>query len=126
MEGLHRQIDGFFGSKELKPYHEQYGTTTATLNDSQLSARQKVLEFADAIVTGARSQGRYLSLDEAMQLAHDSVSSSSKSTAARKEITGTMQQRNKGITLRPSARSSGLGSTPAASRSAPEPSCSLP
>ena len=101
---LARQIDGFFSGKELESYKDEYGTNAAQLNDKQLGQRTKVLEYADALIGGARQQGRNLSFDEAMTLAHDATSGGLKETAARKQITSKLQQRERGITLRPGAR----------------------
>lgn len=101
-DALARQIDQFFGSNELKPYAELYGTDSANLEDSQLETRNKVLELADALIYGAAQQGRTLTAAEAMSLAHDSVSSGHKTQAVRKEMKTKVQARGKGITLRPS------------------------
>jgi hypothetical protein len=118
-EMLARQIDGFFGSKDLEPYHKQYGTNTATLDSEQLAARQKVLEFADYLVGGAAQNGRSLSFDEAMQMAHDAVSGGTKEQAARQKIVAQTKQRNKGISMKPGARGTNLNGagSPAKTRS---------
>lgn len=117
IEMLTRQVDGFFSGKELAPYKDTYGADSASLNDTQLQARQKVLEMADALVVGARQQYRTLSFDEAMQMAHDSVSSGTKKQAARTEITTQLKARSKALTLKPSARTGTRPTGPAASRS---------
>lgn len=106
LETLSRQIDGFFGGKELDPYKEVYGTASEALNETQLSSRNKVLETADALMVGAKTQGRNLSLGDALQLAHDSVSSGFKNQAARSQIKAGLQARSKGISLKPSGKSS--------------------
>lgn len=102
LEMLGKQVDGFFGGKELEPFTEVYGNTAkARLTDEQVAARNKVLETADALIVGARLQGRNLSLGEALTLAHDSVSGGFKKQAVRKEITNSLKKREKGITLKP-------------------------
>lgn len=116
LETLGRQVDGFFGGKDMTTYKDQYGASSAGLNDSQLEARQKVLEMADALIVGAGQQGRMLTFGEAMQLAHDSVSSGTQKKAARQEIAGKLQQRNKGISLKPSGKSA-VKTSPASNRS---------
>lgn len=115
-EMLGRQIDGFFGGKELAPYKDTYGTETAKLSNEQLAARTKVLEFADALVGGAMQQGRSLSFDEAMQLAHDATSGGQRTQAARQQITQQIQKRSAGLTLKPGSRGSSLKTGPAQNR----------
>lgn len=104
LETLGKQVDGFFGGKEMEPYHEAYGTDTAKLSNEQLSGRQKVLELADALIGGAKMQGRSLTLGDALQLAFDSVSGPAKTQAARAAITKQLKVREKGISLKPSSR----------------------
>jgi len=114
VEKLSQVIEGFFGDKKLDSYREIYGDSNGlnTLKEKHFEARHKVLEMADALVAGARVQGRKLSFGEAMQLAHDSVSGEFKEQTIRKTIKTTMQKRQKGISLQPSGR--GKASIPAA------------
>jgi hypothetical protein len=118
LETLGRQIEGFFGGKELQPFTEVYGTATKTLTPEQITTRNRVLETADALICGARYQGRTLGLGEALTLAHDSISGDYKAKAARQEITSTLQKREKGITLRPGnkSKSAASGGPPAKTR----------
>lgn len=118
-EALGRQIDGFFGGKDLNDYKDVYGVETGRLTNEQLESRNKVLVLADALIGGASLQGRRLSFDEAMMLAHDSVSGPAKAQAARTKLTGTLQAREKAITLRPATRKPGQGGieSPAKKRS---------
>lgn len=115
IESLTRQVDGFFSGKDMATYKEQYGADSGSLNDGQLQARQKVLEMADALIVGARQQHRMLSFDEAMQMAHDSVSIGTVKQAARNEITTQLKARNKAISMKPSARGT-VKASPAQSR----------
>lgn len=103
-EMLNRQINTFFSSKELVPYKDEYGTDATKLNEKQAASRQKVLEYADALIGGASLQGRQLSFEEAMQAAHDAVSGGLKEQAARKQVIGQLQQRQRAITVKPGAR----------------------
>ena len=105
-EILVRQIDGFFGGKELKPFAKVYGDAaeTSKLEPTHLESRNKVLELAGVLMDGAKLQGRSLTLIEALQLAHDSVSSGFKIEAARSQIKSQMQTRQRGITQRPRGR----------------------
>lgn len=104
MESLGRQIDGFFSSKDMTPYHDQYGKAAATLTDKQTTTRQKVLETADLLISGARAMGRNLTLEEALTTAHDSVSGPIRETAARTKIVQQVKTRTNAITLRPGAK----------------------
>lgn len=113
-EQLGRQIDGFFGGKEMEPYRELYGAN-GKLSQEHFAARNKVLEFADYLIGGALQNGRSLSFDEAMTLAHDAISGGTKEQAARQKIVAQAKTRNKGLTLKPGARGSNLN-TPAKTR----------
>lgn len=105
LETLVRQIDGFFGGKELEPFKGVYGDATSIAsNKTQQEARNKVLEMADALRVGAEIQGRPLSLGEALTLAHDSLSSGYKVQAVRTTIQKQLKTRNKGITQAPRNR----------------------
>lgn len=105
IEMLSRQVDAFFGGKELEPYAEVYGKPgKGELSPTQIATRNKVLETADALMVGAKFQGRTLTLDEAMQLAHDSVSSGFKVQTARTQIKNDLKARQASITLRPAAK----------------------
>lgn len=106
LQSLGRQIEGFFGAKEMEPYTQLYGkfSDTSKLSNEQIETRNKVLEMADTLVAGAKLQGHQMSIDEALQRAHDSLSSGYKKTAARQEIVKSLQSRNKGITMKPTGR----------------------
>ncbi len=105
LETLNRQVEGFFGGKELEPYTEVYGNAKSVPTPEQIASRNKVLETADALMVGARLQGRELTLGEALTLAHDSVSGSFKAKAARQVLTGQLKTREKALSLRPTSRS---------------------
>lgn len=100
---LTQQIDGFFGSAELAPYSDSYGKAGA-LTQEHYTARQKVIEYADLIIGGARQMGRPITLDEALTLAHDAVSGPVRTEAVRKEIKQQIQTRHKAVTLKPGKR----------------------
>lgn len=100
-QSLKGQIDSFFGSKELERYVELYGK--GDLSDAHMQARNKVLETADALISGAKSQGRSLTVAEALMAAHDVLSVGHKTQAIRSEIKKSVVSRNKGLTLRPSS-----------------------
>jgi hypothetical protein len=116
LETLNRQVDGFFGGKEMETYKELYGTANATLTEPQMAERTKVLELADALIVGARQQKRNLTLDDALQMAHDSVTSGAKEQVAREKIAKQLQTRQQGITLRPSGRKPSPVASPGGAR----------
>ena len=103
---LFQQIDGFFGSKGMAAYKDVYGDNGAVLKEEHFTARNKVLEMADALVVGASLQHRKLSSADALQMAHDSVSSGFKKQEARAEIKQQLTKRAAGVTLKPSSRNS--------------------
>lgn len=105
MESLSRQVEAFFGGKEMADFKEVYGGGNDQPAETQIEARNKVLEMADALMYGAKAQGRNLSLNKALELAHDSVSGGFKEQAIRSKIKGSLQARAKGIILRPTSKS---------------------
>lgn len=104
LQAITKQVDDYFGAKEMEPYHDHYGKGGQTLTEGQLAARQKVLETADLLISGARSMGRPMTLDEAMTMAHDSVSSPIAAKAAVKKIEQQVRTRQAAISLRPGSR----------------------
>jgi hypothetical protein len=105
VNALMQAITTFFGSDPLKPYGEVYGTGERELTPEQVQHRNLVLESADALIAGAKLQGRNLTVQDAMLAAHDHVSSKFKETAVRTSLTKVAKERNRGLTLRPSKRS---------------------
>lgn len=108
LETLGRQIDDYFTGKTMEPYHDMYGKGGTKLTDQQLTARQKVLETADLLLGGAKQMGRSMTLDEALTLAHDSVSGPVQASAAVKKVVAAVKTRSNAISMRP-----GIRSTPA-------------
>jgi hypothetical protein len=100
---LATQIDGFFGQKSLEPFAEHYGKDIQSLTEEQFKTRSNVLEMADALVAGAKAQGRSLPLNDALMMAHDHVSSGLKTATVRKEIANTVQKRATSLTVKPVA-----------------------
>jgi hypothetical protein len=104
-EGLNKTIQGFFGSAEMKPFAAIYGPASFAAKTPEQAAKfEKVLETADALISGAAFQGRTLDVSEALVLAHDSVASGVKETVIRDAIRKDVTKRGKGITLRPTAQ----------------------
>lgn len=104
LETLGKQVDGFFSAKEMEPYFEHYGKFGAKLTDAQAQTRQQVLETADLLISGARAMGRSLALEEALTLAHDSVSGPIREKVAVQKVHRAVQARQQSMTLRPGAR----------------------
>jgi hypothetical protein len=111
-----KHLEDFFGSDEMQPYNEFYGASMGDATDDQFFNRNKVLQLAGAMAAGAERQGRSLTMNEALDLAHDSVSSEFQATAIRKNIQKSVQQRSNQITLKPSSKSSPQKSGPAQNR----------
>lgn len=105
-QGLIKQIDDYFGGKDLEPYHDHYGKAGQTLTDVQLASRGKVLEMADLLISGARSMGHQLTLDEALTKAHDATSSPIAAKVAVKKIETQVRARQNAISQRPGSRAS--------------------
>jgi len=104
---LSTKIDEFFGASAMKPYGGLYGDGSKSLTSDQVATRNKMLETADAIITGAGYQGRNVPLDQALLMAHDLVSQDFKVQAIRSDLKGKLTERSKGISLRPSHRAAG-------------------
>ncbi len=104
LDTLGRQIEDYFTGKAMEPYHGMYGKAAEKLSDQQLAARQKVLETADLLLGGAKQMGRSMTLDEALTLAHDSVSGPVQATAAVKKVVAAVKARNNAISMRPGSR----------------------
>jgi hypothetical protein len=102
-ETLGKIVHDFFTAKEMVPFAASYGTDEAVLTAPQITTRQSVLEMADALLAGAAFQGRRLSVQEALTLAHDSVSSGIKESTIREKIRTSVTRREKQITLKPTA-----------------------
>src|SRR5690606_38981985 len=83
-EALDRLIQGFFSDASMKPYADLYGDGSRQLLPEQIYNRNLVLETADALVAGARQQGRNLTVQEALMMAHDICAADFKEVATRK------------------------------------------
>ena len=104
-EALARTVQDFFTAKEMAPYAEIYGQDEANLTKPQFVMRDKVLETADALISGAILQGRTPpSVQDALTLAHDSVASPVRETIIRDKIRKDVKRREANITLRPTAQ----------------------
>ena len=108
-QALGQQINTFFNDEAAKLYDDFYGTVEKganwddTLIPGQVANRIAVIEMADQIFAGAESLGRAIEFEEAMQLAHMSVSAPMKERVVRERITKEVTKRGKTLTLKPSS-----------------------
>ena len=104
-QALVTSIEEYFTGKPLEVFGEFYGALAkGVLSQSQVDNRNKVLEMADAILAGAKLQGRDLGLAEALTAAHDAVSSDFRDKQARSALTKTAKARSAGRTLQPTGK----------------------
>jgi hypothetical protein len=94
-------VDGFFSSAEMAPYAENYGAGGDALTEAQITARNRVLDTAYDLVTGASLRGVSLNLAEALTMASDMVTAQSKETAAREELVKSLRKRSRGRIQQP-------------------------
>ena len=104
MQALDRQIGEFFGGDAMKPFASFYGDGTAEFTPEQLTQRNKVLETADALLFGAKAQGRNLTTEEALVSAHDLVSGEFRTETVRAGIKKETKARSQSMLQRPNSR----------------------
>lgn len=102
------EIDRFFNSEAVK---EDFGSMFGEGPVSELdeygaenAARVEVVREADAIAAGAASQGRPMTVEEALERAVSMVSKKRSYAAARKDVTAKLKARSKRTLQRPTAR----------------------
>jgi hypothetical protein len=95
----------FFSNPALKPYAEFYGegNDADKLTHGQMKHRWEMFEQADCIILGAEAQGLSMSIDEAMEKAHMSVTDGMREQAIRTELKAKIVKRSKGLSLKPSS-----------------------
>jgi hypothetical protein len=103
-ENLGKLVQDFFTDKTMTPFATVYGKDIAGLTKEQVELRGKVLETADALIAGAAYQGRQLSTQDALALAHDSISSGFKENIIRDQLRTTLTKRQNALTLKPTAQ----------------------
>lgn len=96
-------VNQFFTDPALQPYEEFYGKgkDANALTIQQNNNRYAVLETADNIVVGAQTLGNRMTWEQAMDLAHMTVSASVHEQAARTELKAQIVKRAAGTTLKP-------------------------
>jgi hypothetical protein len=85
-------------------FADLYGKDTLQLSDPQKQARTNLAGIADQLRAGAKSQGRELSVSEALNRAHLIVSAGHRQQAVRKQVTEQVQRRSKQISAKPTQR----------------------
>ena len=106
------QIESFFNSEDTQRFAVMYGTVGKTDTDwsnllpSEQVNRVAVCERAEEIVTGAEVLGRELEFSEALERAHLEISRPMQAKVIRDDIMAKVVKRSKGITLKPSSKSS--------------------
>lgn len=93
-----QEVVDFFESPQMKPFADYYGDKVV-LNNPNVS---RVLLEADAIMAGAKQQGREMTPIDALQAAHDMITAPMIKDRVRQEIQGTLKKRAQGVTFRPS------------------------
>lgn len=108
---LWQEVNNFFSDSSIEEYNEAYGPGKTEqgqylswqgLTPGQYHNRMAVLTRAEQILTGAELQGENLSVQEALNLAHLLVTEPIREQIVRTKIKNQIQQRSKGITLKPS------------------------
>lgn len=96
-------VDKFFTDPSLKSYVKFYGEGKEAnkLTVEQMNNRWSMLEMADRIIAGSESQGREITPEAAMEMAHLSVSEKHRTEALRVELKSKVKKRAKGVTLKP-------------------------
>lgn len=114
---IEQQVDTFFGSDGLKPYSDFYGKLDKSATDwnalmpGEKANRWAVIKMMDEMITGARVYGRDMNVDEALRLAHLSVTEPIREKIIRKTIQDSVTKRSDSLTLKPTSveRSESVG-----------------
>ena len=114
---LEQQIEGFF-TGSVKGYEDFYGVVPKSATDwEMLSPGQRMnrwttIQMMDELMAGAVAYGREITVDEALQRAHLSVSESEREKVIREELKSKLTKRGKSLTLKPSGSAKVKGSQP--------------
>ena len=105
---IQQQIETFFTGDTLKGYEDFYGELPKDtiswdgLTPGQKMNRWTVIEMMDQMVNGAKSLGREMKIDEAMNRAHLYVTEPIREKVIREDIKSKITERSKSLTLKPS------------------------
>ena len=107
---IQQQVEQFFNGSDLDSYGDFYGKSAKddenwnSLTESQQQHRYDVILMADYILAGAESQGRQLSVTDALNRAHLSVSEPIREQIIREDIIAKVSKRSKSLTLPPTSK----------------------
>ena len=101
------RISQFFGAENMKPYNDFYGVIKENQNMGDLTPNQRnhrveMLQVADQLTVGRKSQGFEVTTLEALEDAHLLVTDSIREKVITDGIRSSLTKRSKGRTLRPS------------------------
>ena len=105
---IEQQIETFFKADTLKGYEDFYGelpkdaTDWKGLTPGQQMNRWTVIEMADQMTVGASALGREMKTDEALNLAHLSVTENIREKVIREGIMAKVEKRSGNLSLKPS------------------------
>jgi hypothetical protein len=110
---FNRRIDAFFDSPALESYRKHYGNSkTGQLPKELYENRYRVAEFADDLIRGRMERGEAVTLEEALDLAHDALSADLKAANVKQQTIDELKKRGQALSQRPSARPSPVDTTP--------------
>ena len=104
---VEQQIDTFFKGDEAKAYGDFYGTLSkdaidwSSLTPGQRANRWAVLEMMDQMIAGANACGKDLTISNALEYAHLSVSEPMREKVIRGKIISDVKKRSSGLSLKP-------------------------
>ena len=101
------RVNQFFGAENMKLYDDFYGVIKENQNMGDLTPNQRnhrleVLQVADQLTVGRKSQGFEVTTSEALEDAHLLVTESIREKVITDGIRSSLTKRSKGRTLRPS------------------------
>jgi len=102
-EALNR-VNKFFDADNMSAYRKFYGGAGQDRSSTQVTNRAKVLEEAVMAMEGAKALNQELSLENALQRAHDYIAADFREQAVRKNIKRQVKKQNRGISQKPSKR----------------------
>lgn len=107
-----QQINSFLGSEDMKYFNDYYGPIAddsgiplldwRSLQPGQQANRKALVQEADLILAGADIIGKKMTVADALNMAHLTLTAPMQGQIARKKVTSELKKRSKGITLRSS------------------------
>ena len=97
-----REMDQFFSGSELSKFGALYGPDFRSASGEQFDNRNKVMTLANDLLDGSNRANRPLQLEDALQIAHESVSKDFQETVIRQNIKEQVTERSKSLSMEPS------------------------